>query len=127
MLWWFMAKRVSGPSSECRIPRAYGPYPSKEMCRLAARAMMPHDRQFWPDEERLAVEQREREEAEAYKARLEARRIEAVANGERQFAIGRTTIVLNENGDEVGWGYTFGGGYSIEFEAVSGCVEVSPA
>lgn len=61
--WWILVQNHDGRTQP--VPLAAGPYPSKEVCRLAGKAMMPDDQRFWTDAEKVdakaRAEQRERD------------------------------------------------------------------
>lgn len=68
--WWILAKR-NGGYAEDLIPRAIGPYPSQELCRIAGHDLARDDRRFWTAEERAKAEEADRKEAEAWRLKQE--------------------------------------------------------
>lgn len=134
--WWILVS-VFGGSDD--IPRAIGPYPSQEMCRIAGEHLMPNDRQFWTAEKREQTEAREKTEAEKrqledekYKAEL-AQIGEDVRGSKRKPGRIRTSRGVSEfdkNGTltlETGWLQVSGSGTfesSPFYTALTPCVEI---
>lgn len=142
--WWILVRIMSGPSDGFNIPRAIGPYPSQEMCRIAGREMMPVDRRFWTLTEREKAEVRDKVEAE--KARLASEKeeteikqiAESVCSGKRKPGDVKlpsgTFVTFDKDGKETGrsWGiitYTtsFMGASSSVYDALTSCVEIKGA
>jgi hypothetical protein len=48
--WWILVHSFTG-NSGLDVPRALGPYPSKDLCRIAGRTAMPDDRRFYTADE----------------------------------------------------------------------------
>lgn len=63
-MWWILVVGgLANPYSQAelaisRIPRAMGPYPSAELCRVAGESLMPRERQFWTAEKIQAANTR---------------------------------------------------------------------
>lgn len=126
--WWVLA-RMFWRSDSPNIPFAIGPYPSENLCRLAARSMMPSDRQFWTSEEREAAEQEDKRRADAYEAEVERARASLGGKaGKVTLESSLTTIEFNAEGKQVGWISSGSGTYVSsrppEPIALSGCVAI---
>lgn len=76
--WWILvASFGSGPD----VPRALGPYPSAEMCRLAARHAMPSAQQFWTEKEISDWKAEQAREQKARDAKIDSARAKAQGKG----------------------------------------------
>ena len=100
--WWILLQAMSGYTAEIAIPRAAGPYPSQEMCRIAGNKMMPDDRRFWTEEARVKAEAANKLEAEKRKAQdaIRSKEIEVAAAHVREGKIKPGWVTLS-SGDKV--------------------------
>lgn len=111
--WWVLVAsgHIGNPWD---IPRALGPYPSAEFCRLAAHSAMPQARQFWTANER-AIQRRNDEESALVASRLAAAQRQEIAaiplatrrsrNGQPVTLSDRCTVVyFNGEGKQTGLG-----------------------
>ena len=75
--WWILVQ-CFGCGDTGSVPRAIGPYPSQEMCRLAGNRLMPTDRQFWTEAARAKAEEEDKARSERARLQQEALDKEAV-------------------------------------------------
>lgn len=142
--WWILVQ-VWGGSCQSEAPRAIGPYPSQEMCRLAGNKIMPDNKLFWTPAAVAEAEAKDRVEAERFKAQQEKERIEiaeigkAIVAGKRKPGTIKlssgASVIFDKDGKETGrdWGVLTlnstgpGSGFIISgpfYNALTPCVEI---
>ena len=109
-----------------RIPRILGPFPSRELCRLAGEDTFPDDPRFWTSQHivehnaKLAKDRAERESQIAEKLKTAKRD----KNGRVWVTLDSgSQILIDKDGKEVGWSgplSAFAG--SMPPDAITGCV-----
>lgn len=96
-----------GQSMLGSIPRAVGPFPNAELCRLAGRDLVPADRRFWLPAEVAEAEKRDKIEADKQAAAMKAAQAKGLTYG--WLSGGTGTVMMN----------------SIPPSAITGCVRVA--
>jgi hypothetical protein len=108
--WWFLVDVYGTQHGIGDGPRAKGPFPSKELCRVAGASMFPSDSRFWtPKQVRVAEE-----EARVYSLRVNSEIIAKRKPGTKQTIelFNGTSVMFNEKDEFVGLVSGFGGGGS---------------
>lgn len=71
LTWWILVRAIGSVSGSPNIVQALGPYPSEELCRVAAHEMMPDETRFMTEgqiQKRKAAEKAEAEVIESIRA-----------------------------------------------------------
>lgn len=123
--WWIL---VQEDDERCRYrPSTLGPFPSRELCRIAGHSVMPDDTRFWSRADIALDAERKANAQEAYRVAKDAF-MKLNPKGGTWVHRG-STYTLNEKGEailnfftSVGSSRTCGG----QFNALTACVYVPP-
>ncbi len=126
LTFWFLAHDSNKMDG---IPTAFGPYPTREFCRIAAHQMMPHDELFWTDAQQAeAKARREREQADR-EAQIAVFLQTPSRNGWYLMRNGERVHIDPKTHEEDTWHYGNSSGYAVvhvgpDWVADAVCTEV---
>ncbi len=127
---WFLVHSYTLGQTQSREAVAKGPYPSREMCRLAAKNLIPEDRQFWTLKERTEAEMKDQQRAAARATELAKKKAALPVGKAATIRLSDGTDVdIDATGKETSWGVSSGGyivmgGYTF-YTAITGCTTIA--
>lgn len=114
--WWILVNPTSWYGQ--RIPQALGPYPSKELCRIAGKSVMPDDEQFWTELERHDAKIRREQNERDIQVAIHAKWLQTHKAGE--VGMGGSVYKFDKDGNRLqGWIVNL----TSYPEALTGCME----
>lgn len=124
--WWILVQ--DNDSRALSVPRAAGPYPSKTLCRLAGKALMPSDSRFWTEAEKAEAAQRAELRARIFRAAIKTAWEKAKHKAGSVEVDGATYTFDARGWVSAEWGMSSGQSFgNPPPTAITGCVWVQPS